>query len=166
MLFQSSDSYIVLNFGATDSHTRPADFNVTNKYEYLISETSPNYFTSSFATVLDTATNEWYALNISGPIQFLRYGATTQYNSKTNLTHTFGGYFFGQEKAYVLRELITMDAAQGQWYEKDSLIANTEEISGRFQAASAIVMDKYFVVLQGKLPCQPFKTLDLVIYLI
>lgn len=46
-----------------------------------------------------------------------------------------------------------MDAAQGRWYESDSLIAHTEGISGRFQAASAIVMDKYFVVLQGKLQC-------------
>lgn len=155
-----------MNFGATDSRTRPADFNVTNKYEYLISNTAPYYSPSNFATVLDTATNEWYALNISGPTQFFRYGATTQYNPKTNLTHTFGGYGFYDEKTYVLRELITMDAFQGQWYEEDSLIGNTEDISGRFQAASAIVMNKYFVVLQGKLRCLSFKTFDLIIPLI
>ncbi|CAO3613080.1 unnamed protein product [Mucor fragilis] len=144
-----SDSYILLNFGAKDNHMRPDDYNVTNKYEYLISDTTTAYAIPSFATILDTATNLWYAVNITGPTPYARYGATTQYNPKTNLTHTFGGYFYGDGRQFVLQELITMDAGQGQWYEKDSLIPNTEDISARFLASSAIVLDKYFVVMHG-----------------
>lgn len=148
---KSSDSYILLNFGATDNHMRPDDHNVTNRYEYLISDTTTAYAVPTFATILDTATNLWYAVNITGPTQYMRYGATTQYNPKTNLTHTFGGYFYGDGRQFVLQELITMDAGQGQWYEKDSLIANTKDISARFLASSAIVLDKYFVVMHGML---------------
>lgn len=142
---------------------RPDDYNVTNKYEYLISDTTTAYAIPSFATILDTATNLWYAVNITGPTPYARYGATTQYNPKTNLTHTFGGYFYGDGRQFVLQELITMDAGQGQWYEKDSLIPNTEDISARFLASSAIVLDKYFVVMHGMLWCIRFyeKEIDL-----
>jgi hypothetical protein len=108
------------------------------------------YLKPSALFVLDTKPYSWDLLNIAGGEFYnVRYAAISQFNSSTSPVHTFSGYSFDDSIYHVFRQLMTMNVVSGKWIEENCLLKKNDNMTTRYTAASAIVLNKYFVVFHG-----------------